>query len=214
MIAALTGGLLAAIAAFVLARRIVRPVARVAAASRDLAAGKHPAPVPVEGAAELATLAASFNDLAEQLARAREAERSFLLSVSHELKTPLTSIAGYAEALRDGAVGTEQAVVTISAEAERLGRLVGDLLDLARMNRTDFAVHPSEIDLAEVAADVAARYLPQAEAFGVTLATSSQGPSPAIADADRVLQVVSNLVENALRLTPRGGEVRIATAPG
>jgi two-component system OmpR family sensor kinase len=214
VIAALTGGLLAAIAAFVLARRIVRPVARVAAASRDLAAGKHPAPVPVEGAAELATLAASFNDLAEQLARAREAERSFLLSVSHELKTPLTSIAGYAEALRDGAVGAEQAAETISAEAERLGRLVGDLLDLARMNRTDFAVHPSEIDLAEVAADVAARYLPQAEAFGVTLATLSEGSSPAIADADRVLQVVSNLVENALRLTPRGGEVRIVTAPG
>jgi two-component system sensor histidine kinase BaeS len=214
VIAALTGGLLAAIAAFVLARRIVRPVARVAAASRDLAVGKHPAPVPVEGAAELATLAASFNDLAEQLARAREAERSFLLSVSHELKTPLTSIAGYAEALRDGAVGAEQAAETISAEAERLARLVGDLLDLARMNRTDFAVHPSEIDLAEVAADVAARYRPQADAFGVTLATSSDGLSPAIADADRVLQVVSNLVENALRLTPRGGEVRIVTAPG
>jgi two-component system sensor histidine kinase BaeS len=214
VIAALTGGLLAAIAAFVLARRIVRPVARVAAASRDLAAGKHPAPVPVEGAAELATLAASFNDLAEQLARAREAERSFLLSVSHELKTPLTSIAGYAEALRDGAVGAEQAAETISAEAERLARLVGDLLDLARMNRTDFAVHPTEIDLAEVAADVAARYRPQADAFGVSLATSSEGLSPAIADADRVLQVVSNLVENALRLTPRGGEVRIVTAPG
>ena len=108
MIAALAGGLLAAVAAFFLARRIVRPVARVAAASRDLAAGQHPEPVPVEGAAELATLAAAFNDLAEQLARAREAERSFLLSVSHELKTPLTAIAGYAEALRDGAVGAER----------------------------------------------------------------------------------------------------------
>ena len=214
VIAALAGGLLAAVAAYFLARRITRPVARVAEASRDLASGRHPAPVPIEGAAELETLAVSFNDLAEQLARAREAERSFLLSVSHELKTPLTSIAGYAEALRDGAVGAEQAAETISVEAERLGRLVGDLLDLARMNRTDFAVHPSEIDLAEVAADVAARYRPQAEAFGVTLATSSEGPSPAIADADRVLQVVSNLVENALRLTPRGGEVRIVAAPG
>jgi signal transduction histidine kinase len=214
VIAAVAGGLLAAVAAYFLARRITRPVARVAEASRDLASGRHPKPVPIEGAAELETLAVSFNDLADQLARAREAERSFLLSVSHELKTPLTSIAGYAEALRDGAVGAEQAAETISAEAERLGRLVGDLLDLARMNRTDFAVHPSEIDLAEVAADVAARYRPQAEVFGVTLATSSEGPSPAIADADRVLQVVSNLVENALRLTPRGGEVRIVTAPG
>jgi signal transduction histidine kinase len=214
VIAALVGGVLAAAAAFFLARRIVRPVARVAAASRSLAAGRRPEPVPVEGGAELETLAIAFNELAEQLARAREAERSFLLSVSHELKTPLTAITGYAEALREGAVGVDEAAATIAAEAERLGRLVGDLLDLARMNRTDFAVHPTEIDLAEVASDAVRRYQPQAAAFDVSLATVSEGPAPALADADRVLQVVSNLVENALRLTPPGGEVRVVTAPG
>ena len=82
------------------------------------------------------------------------------------------------------------------------------------MNRTDFAVHPSEIDLAEVADDAVRRYQPQAEAFGVSLAALSEGPAPAIADADRVLQVVSNLVENALRLTPRGGEVRVVGDAG
>jgi two-component system, OmpR family, sensor kinase len=214
VIAALVGGVLAAAAAFFLARRIVRPVARVAAASRSLAAGQRPEPVPVEGGAELETLAVAFNDLAEQLARAREAERSFLLSVSHELKTPLTAIAGYAEALREGAVTVEEAADTIGAEAERLGRLVGDLLDLARMNRTDFAVHPTEIDLSEVAADAVRRYQPQATAFDVSLAAISEGPAPALADADRVLQVISNLVENALRLTPRGGVVRVVSAPG
>jgi two-component system, OmpR family, sensor kinase len=205
---------LAAAAAFFLARRIVRPVARVAAASRSLAAGRRPEPVPVEGAAELETLAVAFNDLAEQLARAREAERSFLLSVSHELKTPLTAISGYAEARRDGAVTPDDAAETIVAEAERLGRLVGDLLDLARMNRTDFAVHPTGIDLAEVAGDAVRRYEQQAAAFGVSLAAISDGPAPAVADADRVLQVVSNLVENALRLTPPGGEVRVVSEPG
>ena len=173
VVAALTGGLLAAIAAFVLARRIVRPVTRVAAASRDLAAGKHPAPVPVEGAAELATLAVSFNDLAEQLARAREAERSFLLSVSHELKTPLTAIAGYAEALREGVVTAQDAADTIIVEAERLGRLVGDLLDLARMNRTDFAIHLAEVDLAEIAHDAVRRYESQAAEFGISLSVVS-----------------------------------------
>jgi signal transduction histidine kinase len=215
VVAALTGGLLAAIAAFVLARRIVRPVARVAAASRDLAAGKHPAPVPVEGAAELATLAVSFNDLAEQLARAREAERSFLLSVSHELKTPLTAIAGYAEALREGVVTAQDAADTIIVEAERLGRLVGDLLDLARMNRTDFAIHLAEVDLSEIARDAVRRYESQAAAFGIALSVVSDGAAaPAVADSDRVLQVVSNLVENALRLTPRGGEVRVVVEPG
>ena len=96
----------------------------------------------------------------------------------------------------------------------RLERLVRDLLDLARMNRTDFSVHPSEIDLAEVAADAVRRYQQQAAAFGVTLTAVSEGPADAIADADRALQVVSNLVENALRLTPRRGEVRVVTEPG
>jgi len=214
VIAALVGGALAAAAAWFLARRITRPVSRVAAAARALAGGRDPDPVPEEGAAELATLAAAFNDLSEQLARARAAERSFLLSVSHELKTPLTAIAGYAEALREGAVPPDDAAATIASEAERLGRLVGDLLDLARMNTTGFSVHSTEIDLGEVAEDAVRRYESQADAFEVSLRVVADGPAPATGDADRVLQVVSNLVENALRLTPAGGEVRVVAAPG
>ena len=214
LIAALAGALLAGVAALLLARRIAGPVHRVAEAARTLARGTRPEPVPVEGAAELATLAAAFNDLAEQLARAQEAERSFLLSVSHELKTPLTAIRGWAEALGEGAVDAHDAAETVAAESARLERLVRDLLDLARMNRTDFSVHPSEVDLAEVAADAVRRYQQQAAAFGVDLVAVSEMPAPAFADADRALQVVSNLVENALRLAPRGGEVRVVTAPG
>jgi signal transduction histidine kinase len=214
LIAAAAGAAFAAAAALILARRIVRPVHRVAEAARTLARGSHPEPVPVEGAAELATLAQAFNDLAEQLTRAREAERSFLLSVSHELKTPLTAVRAWAEALAEGAVDAHDAAQTVAAEAARLERLVRDLLDLARMNRTDFSVHPSEIDLAEVAADAVRRYQQQAAAFGVALTLVTDGAAPAIADADRALQVVSNLVENALRLTPRGGEVRVVTEPG
>jgi two-component system OmpR family sensor kinase len=214
LIAALAGAALAGVAALLLSRRIAGPVHRVAEAARTLARGTRPAPVPVEGAAELRTLALAFNDLAEQLARAREAERSFLLSVSHELKTPLTAIRGWAEALSEGAVDAQDAAETVAAEAARLERLVRDLLDLARMNRTDFSVHPSDVDLAEVAADAVRRYQQQAAAFGVELTAVSDGPAPAVADADRALQVVSNLVENALRLTPRGGEVRVVTAPG
>jgi two-component system sensor histidine kinase BaeS len=209
--AALAGGLLAALAALLLARKITLPIQRVADASRKLARGTHPDPVPVEGAAELATLARAFNDLAQQLARAREAERSFLLSVSHELKTPLTAIRGYAEAIQDGALDPADAAATVALEAARLERLVRDLLDLARMNRTDFSVHNSEIDLVEVAEDAVRRYEQQAAAFGVTVAVAADGPAPAVADADRVLQVVSNLVENALRL---GGDVLVVAEPG
>jgi two-component system OmpR family sensor kinase len=214
LIAAAAGGLLAALAAYLLARRISRPVGRVAAAARTLASGAHPEPVPVEGATEIATLASAFNDLAAQLRKAQEAERNFLLSVSHELKTPLTAIRGYAEAVEDGVVEPQVAAATVAAEARRLERLVRDLLDLARMNRTDFSVHNSEIDLAEVVDDAVRRYEQQAEGFRVELHAVAAGPAPAVADADRVLQIVSNLVENALRLTPPGGEVRVVAAPG
>jgi signal transduction histidine kinase len=214
VVAAAAGGLLAALAAFLLARRISRPVDRIAAGARTLMRGTHPEPVPVEGAAEIATLATAFNDLAAQLQRAQEAERNFLLSVSHELKTPLTAIRGYAEAVEDGAVDPREAAATVANEARRLERLVHDLLDLARMNRTDFSVHNSDIDLAEVADDAVRRYQQQAAGFGVALQALGDGPAPAIGDADRVLQVVSNLVENALRLTPPGGEVRVVTGPG
>ncbi len=214
LVAAVAGGLLAALAAFLLARRISRPVDRVAAAARTLARGTHPEPVPVEGATEIATLAGAFNDLAAQLQQAQEAERNFLLSVSHELKTPLTAIRGYAEAVEDGAVDAREAAATVASEARRLERLVKDLLDLARMHRTDFNVHNSEIDLAEVVEDAVRRYEQQAESFGVELHAVADAPAPAIADADRVLQVVSNLVENALRLTPAGGEVRVVAEPG
>ena len=110
---------LAAIGSFLTARAIARPVRRVAEASRSLAEGVSPDPVPVEGSAELALLATSFNEMAEQLQKAREAERNFLLSVSHELKTPLTAIRGYAEALEDGAVPPEEAAATIREEARQ-----------------------------------------------------------------------------------------------
>jgi two-component system sensor histidine kinase BaeS len=214
LIAAAAGGLLAALAAFLLARRIARPVDRVSAAARSLMRGTHPEPVPVEGAAEIATLAVAFNELATQLRQAQEAERNFLLSVSHELKTPLTAIRGYAEAVEDGAVEPREAAATVASEARRLERLVHDLLDLARMNRTDFAVHNTEIDLAEVAEDAVRRYEQQAATFGIELQAVADGPAPAVGDADRVMQVVSNLLENALRLTPPGGEVRVVAAPG
>jgi two-component system OmpR family sensor kinase len=214
LVAGLAAILLAAAAAILLARAIARPVRRVAEAARSLAAEGSPEPVPVEGPTELATLAESFNDMAEKLARARAAERDFLLSVSHELKTPLTAIRGYAEGAAEGALDATEAATTISREARRLERLVQDLLELARMNRSEFAVHSETIDLAAVAREAVRRYEPQARAFGIELEAHANGGAPALGDADRMLQVVSNLVENALRVTPAGGRVCIAVEPG
>jgi two-component system, OmpR family, sensor kinase len=206
--------LLAAVASFLLARAISRPVRRVADASRSLASRGTAPRVPVEGPRELASLARSFNEMAAQLDRAREAERSFLLSVSHELKTPLTAIRGYAEGLDEGVVPAAEAGATIALEAARLERLVGDLLDLARMNRSEFSVRREPVDLAAAAREAVHRHEWQAQAFGVALEVDAGEAAPALADSDRTLQVVSNLVENALRLTPRGGRVRVVAEPG
>ena len=214
LIAAGAGIALAALAAFVLSRRIARPVRRVVDATRHLAEERDPEPVPIEGAYEIARLAQAFNEMAEQLARARAAEKQFLLSVSHELKTPLTAIRGYAEGVEDGAFDVDEAVATISAEAARLERLVRDLLELARMNRTDFSIHRENVDLAETAREAVRRYDGQARDFDVTLEEFAPAAAPAVADPDRVLQVTSNLVENALRLTPPGGVVRVTAEPG
>jgi len=214
LIAGAIAAALAAVGSFLTARAIARPVRRVAEASRSLAEGVSPDPVPVEGSAELALLATSFNEMAEQLQTAREAERNFLLSVSHELKTPLTAIRGYAEGLEDGAVSPEEAAATIREEARRLERLVRDLLDLARMNRREFAVHSEQIDLAEVGREAVRRYEGEARASGVELDALASEDASALGDPDRVLQVVSNLVENALRSTPPGGAVHVRSRPG
>ncbi len=215
IIAAVATAALAALIAFLLARAISRPVRRVAVATRDLAsAPTQPPLVPVEGPRELQLLAESFNTLAVQLARAREAEQAFLLSVSHELKTPLTAIRGYAEGLGEGALPADEAASTIVRESQRLERLVGDLLDLARMRKAEFSFRSEPVDLADLASEVVRRYEQQARDFGVTLEAVGAADAPALGDADRALQAVSNLVENALRLTPAGGSVRIVAGPG
>jgi two-component system, OmpR family, sensor kinase len=214
LIAALAGATLAAMAAFLLARRIVRPVRRVADAARHLAEERPPEPVPVEGAQEIAQLAQTFNEMAEQLALARAAERQFLLSVSHELKTPLTAIRGYAEGILDDAFSAEEAATIVAKEAERLQRLVQDLLDLARMNQATFSVRREPIDLGAVAQETVNRLEAQARSLDVTLEAFAPSSSPAIGDGDRMIQVATNLVENALRLTPPGGVVRVLAEPG
>jgi signal transduction histidine kinase len=213
-IAGLVGAALATAVAFALARAVARPVTRVAEASRGLADGRDPAPLPERGPAEVASLAASFNELARELARAQDAERAFLLSVSHELKTPLAAIRGHAEALSEGVLGPEQAGGVIERESLRLERLIRDLLDLARLRRRAFSVRAEPVDLASVANQAVERYAPQSRACGVELTAVAEDGAAAVADSDRVLQAVSNLVENALRCTPRGGGVRVVASPG
>ena len=211
LLAGLAGAGLAALISFFVARSISQPLRRVATATRAIAADESHEPLPRESTAELSALADAFNHMAERLAASRDAERNFLLSVSHELKTPLTAIRGYAEGLGEGAFPPEEAAAIISLESGRLERLVRDLLDLARMNRSEFSVRTEPVDLAEVAREAVRRHEASARGFDVDLSIEG-GETWVEADGDRVLQVASNLVENALRETPKGGRVTISVA--
>ncbi len=213
-IAAAVGAAIAGIAAFLLARAVSRPIERVSAASLALARGERPGPLPVEGSTEVASLSAAFNRMADDLDRAQDAERSFLLSVSHELKTPLASIRGHGEALLDEVMTVPRAAGVVVQESNRLERLVRDLLDLARLRQRSFTVTPQPVDLSQLVAEVVSRHGAESLRVGVSLLGETHGPAPALADPDRTLQVLSNLIENALRSTPAGGSVTVSAGPG
>ncbi len=214
IVAGLGGALLALVLSYALARRLTKPIGSLSEATRRLAAGESDVRVPLAGEDELANLGKAFNEMSGELARARESQRRFLESVSHELKTPLTSIRGYAEAVDEGAVAPAEGARVIAAESSRLERLVTDLLDLARLGRAGFSVASEPLDLARIAGQVTERHLPRARELGVKLTTADAGPAPALGDEGRLVQVISNLVENALRLTPAGGTVVISATPG
>jgi two-component system, OmpR family, sensor kinase len=213
-LAGLGGVVLAAALSLLLARRLSRPIGELSAATSRVARAEPGVAVPIEGDDEIADLARGFNDMSGQLQSAREAHQRFLESVSHELKTPLTAIRGYAEALAEDAVDAPEGGRVIVAESERLERLVADLLELARFDRAGFSVRSEPIDLGEIASQAVERHLPRARALSVDLRSMAAGATRAIGDAGRTLQVASNLIENALRLTPPGGSVVVEAGPG
>ncbi|HEY2771716.1 MAG TPA: HAMP domain-containing sensor histidine kinase [Solirubrobacteraceae bacterium] len=213
LLAGLGGALLAGLCSYLLARRLTRPIGELSTATTRVAGGEA-VEVPIEGNDELAQLGRSFNRMSAELERAREGQRSFLESVSHELKTPLTSIRGYAEALGDGAISASEGGPVIASEAGRLERLVRDLLDLARFGRAEFTVAREPVDLRTIAAQVVERHRPQARDLSVELQATGASEARALGDPDRLLQATSNLVENALRLTPAGGQVTVRADAG
>ncbi|HLY84532.1 MAG TPA: HAMP domain-containing sensor histidine kinase [Acidimicrobiales bacterium] len=214
----ITSALTLVAAAFVadrLGRRITRPLVAAEAVTRRIAAGDLAAQVPVSPNAdrETASLAHSINTMTESLARSRGLERQFLMSVSHDLRTPLTSIRGFAEAIAEGAApDPHRAAEIIASESRRLERLVRDLLDLAKLDARRFSFDLRRVDLGEVVADTGEGFRPAADDLGLTL-TVDPGLAGALivtADPDRLAQVVANLVENALKYANH--QVRVAAA--
>ena len=195
----------AAVAAY-LARRMTRPLAAMEATAGRIAAGDLSARVHTEHLAddELGSLAKAINAMAEKLDASRGHERAFLLSVSHDLRTPLTSIRGYAEAMLDGTVDDEhargRAAEIIASESRRLERLVADLLDLARLDTHQFSLRPQPIDAGAVVQEAVDAFRPAASELGLDLQFHGPtGAAPGFADPQRLAQIVANLVENALK---------------
>ncbi len=194
----------AALVADRLGHRITRPLEAAEATTRQIAGGDLAARVPETPRAdpETASLAHSINTMAESLARSRGLERQLLMSVSHDLRTPLTSIRGFAEAIADGATtDTQRAAEVIASEARRLERLVRDLLDLARLDAHQLSFAPRPVDLALAVADTGEGFRPAADDLGLALIVDAglTGAVSVSADPDRLAQLVANLVENALK---------------
>ncbi len=195
--------LLAGLVAVTLSRRLTKPLREATEATRRIANGELSTRIPVPRRArsdELVELTHSINTMVATLQRSQTLEQRFLLSVSHDLRTPLTSIRGYAEAIADGAAPDDKAAArVILSESGRLERLVRDLLDLAKLEQREFTFYPRPVDLASVLERTASGFVPDAARRGVTVQVSAPVPVVVTADPDRLAQVVANLTENALK---------------
>jgi signal transduction histidine kinase len=198
-------------------RRIARPLEALTAAADEVAAGKYDVALPERtGGSEVERLAARFGEMAAKLAESEELSRHFLMSVSHELRTPLTAIRGHVAALREGVLDDEEtrleSLEVIAEEAMRLERLVGDVLDLAKLDARRFALLREEVDMRALCRRAYATFAEEARARGIDYELELGDGAVLVTDGDRVLQIVSNLLANALHWTPPGGRVDLALA--
>ena len=209
------GILVAGALGWYLSRRITKPVLALSDAADEVAAGHYGVAVPaVPGHDEISHLSDRFTEMAAELQAADALERNFLMTVSHELRTPLTAIRGHVEALLEGVVEDEEArsysLEVIRLEAERLERLVGDVLDLAKLDTHRFSLRREEVDLERLVDRAYSAYGEEARRRGIDYSRSVTAKPVLETDGDRVLQVISNLLANAFRWTPDGGHVGLA----
>jgi signal transduction histidine kinase len=216
---AAAGTLLAgALVSIRLSRALTEPIGAAREATSRIAGGDLAARVPdphPRSSDELSDLSRSINAMAESLERSRGLERQFLMSVSHDLRTPMASIQGYAEALTDEAIEPRRAGAIILAESRRLDRLVTDLLLLARLDARAFTFDIQPIDLTPIVEATVGAALPRATERNVTVQVHAPpAAARALVDGDRIAQVLANLVENALKFASTSVDVSVSFENG
>jgi two-component system, OmpR family, sensor kinase len=214
----LAGGvalLVALVLVLLLSRSVTRPMTALAGAAEDIAAGNYSRRVGIRGPDEIGLLGASFDRMAEAVERARRVQRDFLANVSHELKTPLTSLIGFSQALIDGSLKTEaeqrRAAEIVHEESERVLRMAQELLDLARVEAGTISMHITAVDLAGQIEQELEIVRPRASSRDLAVSTELPADLPPVAaDPERLHQVLGNLLDNAVKYAPSGSAVHIA----
>jgi signal transduction histidine kinase len=213
-IAAVPALLVSFILGLFLARSMSRPLVRLTNATQAVARGEYQHRVSPEGGYELTHLAESFNQMTHAVDESQRMQRQLIANVSHELKTPLTSIQGFSQAMLDGALRRPEDFARpaeiISQEAARMVRLVNGLLDLSRLESGQITLQLVEMDLAEMLRYCIESFTPSAEFRQVALVSDFRSPLMLRADADRLRQVFNNLIDNALKYTPAGGVIKVS----
>jgi signal transduction histidine kinase len=217
---AFLGGLIAALVLVLyLSRSVTQPLRALSRAADKIAAGRYDAKLPrARSDDEIAHLTDRFREMTERLADSQRRERAFLMVVSHELRTPVTAIRGHVEALREGlaedAEAREASLAVIRAETDRLARLVGDVLDLARLDAHRFTLEEDEVELPRLLEQAYQAFSEEARRRGIDYERRFAAEPVIHTDGDRVLQIVSNLLGNAFAWTPDGGKISLTLAAG
>jgi len=199
---------------YFISRSISGPLRKITLASVQMAKGNYDVYIPVRGEDEVGRLAEAFNVMATEVSRSQRMMKDLLANVSHELKTPLTSIQGFSQAMLDGAITSDdefkESGRIINEEANRMRALVDDLLLLSRMEMGDVPMERKRVELAPMLAETLERFQWAFRDAGVESGTRIEYIPPVVGDARRLEQVFGNLIENAVRHTPRGGVVTVS----
>lgn len=211
-LAALAGVLAAVVMGFALARGLLKPIRRLTQAAQALASGNLQQQVPVTSEDELGLLTTTFNQMSADLARSDEQRKRLTADITHDLSTPLQIISGYIEMLEEGDVTiSPQRAEIIKTEIEHLRRLVGDLSNLTQVESGALEIQAQAVQPTALLKQIFQAYQPIAARQGVQLALEAPKNLPLIlVDEGRMLQVLKNLLENALRYTPEGGKIMLS----